>query len=86
MHICMYIHTYIHVDNNITQIPLHIYSNGQFTSDENQNNCKSMTTCSAGQYISTKGTSTTDRKCKTCSNGQFTIIIIIRKGVRRLKQ
>ena len=33
--------------------------------------CKFFTNCSAGQYISTKGTSTTDRKCKTCSNGQF---------------
>ena len=33
--------------------------------------CKYFSNCSAGQYISTKGTSTTDRKCKACFNGQF---------------
>jgi hypothetical protein len=44
---------------------------GKFSSSWNQYQCQSWSECSSGQYISTNGTSSSDRVCSSCPPQQF---------------
>ena len=43
---------------------------GKYTSSSNQGSCSTWSTCAAGKYVSDGGTTSSNRKCASCSNGE----------------
>ena len=47
-----------------------IFFTGEYTSSFNQGSCSTWSTCAAGKYVSDGGTTSSNRKCASCSNGE----------------
>lgn len=43
---------------------------GKFTTEINENNCRSFTVCEKGKFVSAQGTASSDRACSPCPPGQ----------------
>src|SRR3954462_6097555 len=40
---------------------------------QNQAECQAWTNCQAGQFVEVEGSTTSDRRCRPCANGTFSV-------------